>query len=146
MRPSPVNRLSEAIGETTKVRPQMKVLLVEDDASMRNTLERTLTRRGMQLATCDDGRKALALWHAGQPDVVMLDLSLPGMDGLELARRIRSEPRHARMILIALTGYGQAADRVAAREAGFDEHLVKPVQGEQLLTLLGEMQRARPAA
>ena len=68
------------------------------------------------------------------------------MDGLEVARRIRADGRYARMVLIALTDYGQAADRAAAREAGCDEHLVKPVQGEQLITLLSELRGSRPAA
>jgi CheY-like chemotaxis protein len=68
--------------------------------------------------------------------VVILDLGLPGMDGFEIARRLRGSGRHAGIRLIALTGYGQAADRAAAHEAGFDVHLVKPVNGDHLLTLL----------
>ena len=66
------------------------------------------------------------------PDVVILDVGLPHMDGLEVARRIRSDQRHAGVRLIALTGYGLASDRKATAEAGFDHHLVKPVQPEDL--------------
>lgn len=65
------------------------------------------------------------------------------MDGLEVARRTRSNPEHANVWLIALTGYGQVADRATTRAAGFDEHLVKPVEGGQLLTLLGEWRGGR---
>ncbi|HYE90469.1 MAG TPA: PAS domain-containing protein, partial [Terriglobales bacterium] len=123
-----------------------RIMVVEDNTDSRELLCELLEHVGFECRAAESGLGALELVTEFAPDVAILDLGLPGMDGLELARRIRSEPRHARMILIALTGYGQAADRVAAREAGFDEHLVKPVQGEQLLTLLGEMQRARPAA
>jgi len=85
------------------------------------------------------------------PDIVILDVGLPGIDGFEIARRIRRNPRNDGVCLIALTGYGQAADRATAREAGFDEHLVKPVQSDQLLSLLAELKRPnnrahRPAA
>jgi len=123
-----------------------KIMVVEDNTDSRELLCELLAHVGFECRAAESGLGALDLVAEFAPDVAILDLGLPGMDGLELARRIRSEPRHARMILIALTGYGQAADRVAAREAGFDEHLVKPVQGEQLLALLGEMQGSRPAA
>jgi CheY-like chemotaxis protein len=70
------------------------------------------------------------------PNVVILDLGLPGMDGFEIAHRVRANPRHAGVRLIALTGYGQANDRAAAQAAGLDLHLVKPVNAERLLGVL----------
>jgi CheY-like chemotaxis protein len=74
--------------------------------------------------------------EAMSPHVVILDIGLPGMDGFEIARRIRANDKHAGVRLIALTGYGQAADRRAAEAAGFDAHLVKPVDPDRLLDLL----------
>jgi DNA-binding response OmpR family regulator len=70
------------------------------------------------------------------PHVVILDVGLPGIDGFEIARRMRASARHAGVRLIALTGYGQAGDRAAARDAGFDVHLVKPVDTDRLLEIL----------
>jgi CheY-like chemotaxis protein len=76
--------------------------------------------------------------------VVILDVGLPEMDGFEVARRLRAAPQHAAVHLVALTGYGQAADRAASLAAGFDEHLVKPVHADQLLRLLADV-RGREA-
>ena len=90
-------------------------------------------------ATCHsarDGRSALALIDEVSPDVVILDVGLPHLDGLEVARRIRSNPRHAGVRLIALTGYGLASDRQATAEAGFDHHLTKPVQPADLFSAI----------
>lgn len=70
----------------------------------------------------------------------ILDIGLPEMDGYELARRLRSDPDTAACVLIAVTGYGQARDREAAIEAGFDHHLVKPVDGERLFNILGDIE------
>jgi CheY-like chemotaxis protein len=77
------------------------------------------------------------------PLVVILDVGLPGMDGLEVARRIRSNPKHDGVRLIALTGYGLDADRRATAEAGFDDHLVKPVTLEKLLTTLARLRSSQ---
>ena len=80
----------------------------------------------------------MALIDKVSPDVVILDVGLPHLDGLEVARRIRSNPRHAGVRLIALTGYGLASDRQATAEAGFDYHLVKPVQPADLFNAVSE--------
>jgi len=72
--------------------------------------------------------------------VAILDVGLPEMDGFELARRIRQDPLHAHTVLIAVTGYGRASDHAASREVGFDGHLVKPVDTNQLLSLLSSIQ------
>src|SRR5437762_2458787 len=76
------------------------------------------------------GSEALRLVDEVGPDAVILDVGLPEMDGFEVARRIRANEKHARVRLVAVTGYGQAADRVASSQAGFDDHLVKPVHAE----------------
>jgi len=150
--PCGARRRAGAIPQRSPVvlRDRAKVLVVEDNTDSRQFLCDLLTQAHFECRAADSGIAALALADEFRPDVAVLDLGLPGMDGLQVARRLRSDPPQARMILIAPTGYGQAADRVAAREAGFDEHLVKPVQGEQLLSLLADMQgraaTATPAA
>jgi two-component system CheB/CheR fusion protein len=119
-----------------------RVVIVEDNTDSRELLCELLEQAGFECRAADSGVDALALVAEFQPDIAILDLGLPGMDGLELARRIRADPKNAGTWLIALTGYGQAADRTTALAAGFDEHVVKPVQGEALLSLLTEMRRA----
>jgi CheY-like chemotaxis protein len=81
---------------------------------------------------------ALALIDEFRPCAAIIDVGLPGVDGFEVARRIRRDPSHAQLKLIALTGYGQQSDRTQALDAGFDAHLVKPVRFDQLAHLLSE--------
>jgi two-component system CheB/CheR fusion protein len=124
--------------ESTVRRPAKtaRVLVVEDNADSREMLCALLDRAGYEAYGAATGVAALTLLEEVQPDIAILDVGLPGMDGFEVARRIRSRPRHAHVRLVALTGYGQLSDRVASREAGFEAHVVKPVQTEQLLALL----------
>jgi two-component system, chemotaxis family, CheB/CheR fusion protein len=112
------------------------VVLVEDNADSREMLGAILAKAGLTCHSAGDGNAALALIDAVSPNVVILDVGLPGMDGLEVARRIRSNSRHEAVRLIALTGYGLDSDRRATTEAGFDDHLVKPVKPEKLLATL----------
>jgi two-component system response regulator TctD len=124
----------------------MKVLLVEDDPSMRTALERALVRRGMAVASCDDGRAALARWKADPFDVVVLDLSLPGLDGLEVLGQAR-QAGLATPVLI-LTARGTVGDRVLGLNAGADDYLPKPFDLDELearVRALGR-RRAEPAA
>jgi two-component system CheB/CheR fusion protein len=116
-----------------------KVLVVEDNTDSRELLCELLLQAGFECRAAETGLDALTAVDEFRPDVAILDVGLPGIDGFEVARRLRTHPRHASLCLIALTGYGQAADRATARDAGFDEHLVKPVHAEQLLSLLAEM-------
>jgi two-component system CheB/CheR fusion protein len=118
------------------------VVIVEDNADSREMLCAMLRRAGLACHDAPDGVTALRLVDEVSPDVVILDVGLPEMDGLEVARRIRANPRHAGVRLIAVTGYGQVGDRVATTKAGFDYHLVKPVQSGELLTLLAQGQQA----
>jgi two-component system CheB/CheR fusion protein len=122
-----------------------KIIIVEDNADSREMLCEFLGDAGFVCRAAEDGAAALALVEEMRPQIAILDLGLPVMDGYEIARRLRANPISANMWLVALTGYGQAQDRVATREAGFDEHLVKPVDTQQLLKLLADMQKAAPA-
>ena len=113
----------------------LRVLLVDDNADARDTLALAFTTLGHEVATASDAYDALALLDAFRPDVAVLDIGLPVMDGYELADRIRQ--RNGRpLALIALTGYGQPEDRARATTAGFDAHFVKPVELDRLLATI----------
>jgi two-component system CheB/CheR fusion protein len=92
------------------------------------------------------GVAGLALIEKVQPAVAILDVGLPEMDGFELARRLRAKPDHADLFLIALTGYGQVTDRDAGKRAGFDEHLVKPVNVDELMRLLSDLRSPKDSS
>jgi len=114
-----------------------KVVVVEDNADSREVLCTLLTHAGFDCQSSDNGAAGLALIDEVKPVVAIIDIGLPEIDGLELARRIRKSSEHREIFLIALTGYGQEGDRRLALAAGFDEHLVKPVDFAALQRLLG---------
>ncbi|MGH8209394.1 MAG: response regulator [Steroidobacteraceae bacterium] len=91
---------------------------------------------GHEVAVARDGPAALEIAHRFQPERALLDIGLPGMDGYELARRLRAEHQHRDLYLVAMTGYGRVEDRKAAHGAGFDVHVVKPADLEELQELL----------
>jgi CheY-like chemotaxis protein len=104
----------------------LRVLLVDDVADTRKIFGRLLEILGNQVCTAHDGPSALQAALEFHPDVVLLDIGLPGMDGYEVAQRMRQEPALQNVVLVAVTGYGQGSDRQHSEEAGFDHHLVKP--------------------
>jgi CheY-like chemotaxis protein len=112
------------------------IAVVEDNTDSREVLCAMLRKAGLVCHDAPDGVTGPAAHRRGVPGCHLLDVGLPDMDGLEVARRIRGNPRHAHARLIALTGYGHAGDRVPTTQAGFDHHLVKPVQPAELMTLL----------
>lgn len=118
-----------------------KIVLVEDNADSREMLCALLERAGFECHMAEGGVAGLQLIDAVRPDIAILDVGLPGMDGFEMARHIRENPAWDKLVLIALTGYGRASDRAESRAAGFDEHLVKPVALDGLLELLAEVRR-----
>ena len=113
-----------------------RVLVVEDNEDARELLVHMLVRAGWECRAAADGLAALALAAAFHPHAAIIDVGLPGIDGFELARRIRRDPAHAGATLVAVTGYGQPTDRSTALEAGFDTHIVKPVKLDELLRLI----------
>ncbi|HEV7282345.1 MAG TPA: PAS domain S-box protein [Pirellulaceae bacterium] len=116
-----------------------RMLLVDDNAAALFVLSKLIAKLGChEVVTAADGPAALAQAKAARPDIALLDIGLPGMDGLEVARQMRADPDLAGMKLIALTGYGQEEDRRKSQEAGFDRHLVKPVSIDDLRSLLAE--------
>ena len=108
------------------------ILIIEDNDDTRQMLHEALAFSGHDVREARDGTTGLALAAQAPPDVALIDIGLPGMDGYEVARRLRAAPGGRRVGLIAITGYGQAEDQRRAYEAGFDAHLTKPVAPERL--------------
>ena len=119
-----------------QARTSCRVLVVDDNIDAAQTLADLLTLTGHEARLAHDGLAAVAAAVAWCPDVVLLDIGLPGLNGFEVAKRIRREAAQPAMVLVALTGYGQASDRQRAREAGFDHHLVKPADFDEVEKIL----------
>ena len=113
-----------------------RVLVVDDNADAREALRLLLEDEGHDVRSAGDGPSALASAAGFLPEVVLLDIGLPGMDGYEVARALRSVPGCERALIVAVSGYGQAEDRERSRIAGFDQHLLKPVAPERLLEIV----------
>jgi len=113
-----------------------RVLIVDDHEEIRTSVARLVRLWGHEVAVANDATGALSLVESFKPDCVVMDLSLPGMSGMELARHLRERFPRADLYLIALTGYPGADIRDACLEAGFDAHLVKPALSTQLKKLL----------
>jgi CheY-like chemotaxis protein len=120
-----------------------RILIVDDNQDAAESIAQYLQLEGHEVKTVGDGTEALASAPIYAPDIVLLDIGLPGMDGYEVAVRLRGLPQTASACLIALTGYGQPADRARAREAGFDHHLTKPADPDDLLRLIDGWLKAR---
>lgn len=118
---------------------RQNVLLIEDNDDGREMMAMMLEAQQYHVVTAVDGYDGLQQAAQARPDVALVDIGLPGIDGYEVARRMRSDPATSMVRLIALTGYGQESDRMRALDAGFDAHLVKPVDMNRLLEAL-EMQ------
>ena len=120
-----------------------KILVVDDNADAASSLAALLQMSGHSVATAHDGAEALRLARDDPPDTALLDLGLPGMDGYEVARRMRELPGLAATRLIAMTGYGHEAHRRESDKVGFDDHLVKPVEYSDLLRAIEGRDAAR---
>ncbi|TWI65372.1 signal transduction histidine kinase [Pseudoduganella lurida] len=118
--------------------PPLRVLVADDNIDHANTLRTLLMAAGQTVNVCYDGLSALRSAEAFDPQIAFLDIGMPRMDGYELARRLRSEPRHRDCLLVAVTGWGQDRDQQRSQAAGFDRHVVKPLQPAQLRALLQE--------
>lgn len=120
-------------------RPGLRVLVVDDNRDAADALQTLLELRGHEARAVYGGEPALEAGAEMRPDVVLLDLGMPGVDGFETARRLRSEDWGRELALIALTGWGQDSDRSKTRDTGFDHHLVKPVDLPSLEALLEDL-------
>jgi CheY-like chemotaxis protein len=116
-----------------------RILIVEDNDDSREMLREWLEMSGHEVSEAADGTSGLEVLLKERPDVALIDVGLPGIDGYEMARRVRAALGKERMILIALTGYGSPEDRRRSKAAGFDVHLVKPLNPSLLdQVLVGE--------
>jgi CheY-like chemotaxis protein len=110
-----------------------KILLVEDNAMNRDMLSRRLLRSGYLVAMAVDGREGIAMAQAERPDLILMDLSLPGIDGWEATRRLKSDDATRRIPVIALTAHAMSSDRQRAIAAGCDDYDTKPIDYQRLL-------------
>jgi CheY-like chemotaxis protein len=120
------------------------VLVVDDNVDAAVSLGMLLRLAGQDVRVAYDGPTALRMAVEFQPHLVLLDIGMPGMDGYEVCRRLRGEIGLAQATLAALTGWGQDEDRRRSHEAGFDRHIVKPVDPSVLQRLIDELPRATP--
>jgi CheY-like chemotaxis protein len=121
----------------------MSILVVDDNLDAAESLSLVLELWGHRVRIAHDGPSAIAAAIRMRPEVVVLDIGLPGMDGYRVAAEMRRHPELSNALLVALTGYGQEDDQRRSREAGFDHHLVKPVEPFALQELLARRQASR---
>jgi CheY-like chemotaxis protein len=132
-RTPPAHAPDAAVGLSPRDVPQsLHVLLVEDNVDMANIFAMYLRSLGHVVRTAHEGRAAVEAAMEFLPQVVLLDIGLPGMDGYAVARRMRKEPALQGAVLVAMTGYGTESDRQRSLKAGFDHHLVKPADHAEL--------------
>ncbi len=124
------------VGECHEVGIQRRILIVDDNRDAADALAELMRDFGHDVSTAHDGRSALESATTHPPELVLLDISMPEMDGFEVARRLREEVGLRDAILVALSGYGGDRHRRLSREAGFDHHVTKPVDASKLEELL----------
>lgn len=112
------------------------MLVADDNPDTAAGLTKLLQASGYRVTTAGDGLEALEAARAERPEVILMDIGLPGMDGYRIAEQLRKEKGCENAVLIAISGYGQEQDRRRSIEAGFDYHLVKPVDYQRLLSFL----------
>jgi CheY-like chemotaxis protein len=134
---SPSSQSTSTRVGTGRVIPRL--VLVEDREEIRETLAELLTDYGFEVATASDGLLGLEVILDRRPAAALLDVGLPGIDGYELARRVRADLRTANLRLIAMTGYGREEDLAEAKAAGFDAHLTKPVDIDDVVATLARL-------
>jgi PAS domain S-box-containing protein len=131
---SPPGRMASAAAA-----PRRRILVVDDNRDAAISLAAMLKMLGHETRSAHDGLEAVAAAAEYRPDLVLMDIGMPKLDGYESCRRMRQEPWGKEIILVALTGWGQDEDRRRSREAGFDQHLVKPVDSAAIRTLLADL-------
>ena len=121
-----------------------KILLVEDNELNRDMLSRRLARKGYEVVLAGDGAEGVAAATAGRPDLVLMDMSLPVLDGWEATRRLKVVPETRSIPVIALTAHAMSSDREKALEAGCDDYDTKPIELPRLLEKIERLLRAAP--
>lgn len=117
----------------------LRIVVVDDNEDSCEVLEMYLRGAGHEVASASTAEAALELIDSVRPDLAIIDISLPVMNGYELAAALRAKPERRGIVLVALTGYGRPSDKTAAMDAGFDNHIVKPLRLEELNTILDRL-------
>jgi PAS domain S-box-containing protein len=130
---------SEEISPQSSEPPRHRILIADDNIDAARSLALLLGLDGHDVVTAEDGRRAVEIAREFRPRVILMDIGMPNMDGLEATRRIRAEPWGKDIKIVALTGWGQDVDRQRSSEAGADEHLIKPVDNATLMDLLARL-------
>jgi CheY-like chemotaxis protein len=125
------------------VTSSLRILVIDDNRDSADCLAMLLDALGHKTATVYDGERALATVDSFSPDVILLDIGLPGMSGYEICRQLRNRPGGEDLVILAQTGWGQDEDRRRTKEAGFDHHLVKPVDPADLLARLADAEKRK---
>jgi CheY-like chemotaxis protein len=128
----------EAVTEAAQPTKSLRLLVVDDNVDTAEGLAMLLQVSRHDVRTAHDGPTALEAALDYRPDVVLLDIGLPGLNGFEVAKRIRQQPTLKSIVLVAMTGYGQDSDHQRSREAGFDHHLIKPADFGKLQEILAK--------
>ena len=123
----------------------LTVLVGDDNADVAESTAILLRVAGCTVHVAQDGKTALAALDSLQPDAVLLDIGLPGMDGYQVAARMRERPEFKRTLIVAVSGYGQDEHQARSREAGVDHHLVKPIDPAAVMALLSKRSASRDA-
>ena len=134
----PDGRTAAEGGDPADSQVHRRILVADDNEDSVSMMEMLLGSLGHHVRTANDGLEAVHQAAEFRPDVIILDIGMPRLNGYDAARKIREQPWGRNMVLVALTGWGQESDRARSREAGFDHHLVKPVEPATLERLLAE--------
>jgi CheY-like chemotaxis protein len=141
----PVSSAALPSSETHKPVAAMNIVVADDNVDFAESFAAMLKLHSHQVVVAHDGRNALLTIESVQPQVAFLDVGMPELNGLDVASRIRANPEMQGIVLIAITGWGQLADRQRVQQAGFDHHLIKPIDFESALALLAAIAEQAPA-
>jgi CheY-like chemotaxis protein len=145
-RSAPSKEVSTSLGKRLSPQRARHVLIVEDNDDVRDGLRMLLEAWGHRVEQAEDAARGLAVLQGSRPEVLLVDLGLPDLDGHSVARAARSAPDGESLLLVAISGYGGPVDRSRAREAGFDAYLTKPVDADALSEILRGGAPASPSA
>jgi CheY-like chemotaxis protein len=144
VRPAVAGQAGGEGGQPERRLTSRRVLVVDDNSDAAESLAMMLTLMGNEVRTARDGLEGVAAAAEFGPDVILLDIGMPRLNGYDACRRIREQPAGKGAVIIALTGWGQEEDKRRSQEAGFDGHLVKPVEPAALEGLLAELKPPGP--
>jgi CheY-like chemotaxis protein len=143
---APATPAAEAHGRVEPLAAGLRVLVVDDNRDVADTTATILRLSGCDTHVAYDGPAGLDAVERLQPDAVLLDIGLPGLDGYQVAERMRAHPVHRKILVVAVSGYGQEEDRIRSKAAGFDYHVVKPIDPAVINGLLGSLRESRAPA